>query len=149
MSEDGELAQVRREEAHFEHLREQADEKKHEGLNHLVRKELELEQFECEKCGRMVYINKMDLDALRQKKGEDALIIPDCPFDCWSETKHRRTLKVEVKEVKEVLDASKVCAECGEPFDASQGCKEIYIKELKKPDDIIEVHKTLENIFGE
>lgn len=25
----------------------------------------------------------------------------------------------------------------------------IYIKELKKPDDIIEVHQTLENIFGE
>lgn len=25
----------------------------------------------------------------------------------------------------------------------------IYIKELKKPDDIIEVHKTLENLFGE
>lgn len=25
----------------------------------------------------------------------------------------------------------------------------IYIKALKKPDDIIEVHKTLENIFGE
>ena len=26
---------------------------------------------------------------------------------------------------------------------------EIYIKELRKPDDIIEVHRTLENIFGE
>jgi len=25
----------------------------------------------------------------------------------------------------------------------------IYVKVLKKPDDIIEVHKTLEGIFGE
>lgn len=33
-------------------------------IKQLVRNTLELEQFECEKCGRMVYINKMDLEAL-------------------------------------------------------------------------------------
>ena len=67
-------------------------------INQLVRPTLELEQFECEKCRRMVYINKMDLEAL--KKDKDKVIIPDCPFECWSETKHRRTLRVDVREVK-------------------------------------------------
>jgi len=128
-------------------------------INQLVRPMLELEQFECEKCGRMVYINKMDIDALRQKKGKDEVIIPDCPFDCWSETKHRRTIRAEVKEVIDLTP--KFCAECKEMFIPTAEnkvlCKEcldinrsgIYIKELKKPDDIIGVHKTLENMFGE
>jgi hypothetical protein len=63
----------------------------------LVRTALELEQFECIKCGRMVYINGMDLEAIRHEKGK--IIIPDCPFECWGETKHRRTLVTEVKRV--------------------------------------------------
>jgi len=61
-----------------------------------IRTTLELEQFECEKCGRFVYINKMDLEVLKKK---NKVIIPDCPFNCWSETKHRRTLRAEVSEV--------------------------------------------------
>lgn len=72
-------------------------------IKQLVRNTLELEQFECEKCGRTVYINKMDLEALTQKDKDNVIIniiIPDCPFECWSETKHRRTFRVEVKEVK-------------------------------------------------
>lgn len=74
-----------------------------ETINQLVRTTLELEQFECEKCGRMVYINKMDLEALTQKDKDNVIIniiIPDCPFECWSETKHRRTIRAEVSEVK-------------------------------------------------
>lgn len=67
-------------------------------IKQLVRTTLDLEQFECEKCGRMVYINSMDLEAVRERKGK--VIIPDCPFDCWCETKHMRTLKAEVSEVK-------------------------------------------------
>lgn len=38
--------------------------------------------------------------------------------------------------------ATECLVEC--PF-----CKGIYVKELKKPDDVIEVHQTLENILGE
>ena len=125
-------------------------------IKQLVRTTLELEQFECEKCGRFVYINKMDL-ALKQKD-KDKVIIPDCPFECWSETKHRRTIIVEVREVIDLTP--KFCAECKEMFIPTAENKvfceecldrnsEIYIKELKKPDDVIEVHKTLENMFGE
>lgn len=99
-------------------------------MNHLIRQELELEQFECEKCGRFVYLNKMEIEAVRQAN-PDKVILPDCPFNCWSETKRRRTIRVDIREVKDSPDI------------------EIYLKELKKPDDIIEVHKTLENLFGE
>ena len=71
-------------------------------MKQLVRTTLDLEQCECEKCGRVVYINKVDLEAIREKKGK--VIIPDCPFDCWSETKHRRTIRVDVREVKDTPD---------------------------------------------
>jgi hypothetical protein len=126
-------------------------------MEHLIRTTLDLEQFECEKCGRFVYLNKMEIEAVRQAN-PDKVIIPDCPFNCWSETKHRRTLGVEIREV--IDNTPKFCAECKEMFIPTAEnkvlCKEcmdkneLYIiKELKKPDDIIEVHKTLENLFGE
>lgn len=95
----------------------------------LVRTTLELEQYECGNCKRLYYINVMDMK-------EDDLIL--CPYGCAQNPfdgagNHIRTLKTEVKEV----------------WDSKNEDTEIYIKELKKPDDIIEVHKTLENLFGE
>jgi len=72
----------------------------------------------------------MDLEAIRHEKG--TIIIPDCPFDCWSETKHRRTLIVEVKRVIDLTP--KFCAECKEMFiptaENEMLCKECMNKDL-------------------
>lgn len=78
----------------------------------LVRTTLTLEQFECEKCGKMVYINADDIQEMREKKGK--IIIPDCPFDCWSETIHKRSITVKVQSV--LNHEPKPCAQCGEHF---------------------------------
>jgi hypothetical protein len=87
-------------------------------INQLVRTDLELEQFECQKCGRVIYIPKSDLEVERQnkdshmakKQGKDALIVvPECPYKCeahsksgWSETLYRRTLKVVIRKVTNI-----------------------------------------------
>lgn len=96
----------------------------------LIRTTLNLEQFECDKCGRMVYIDGIDLEAMRDEKGK--IIIPDCPFDCWSETKHRRTLIVNVERVIEFTP--KLCAECKKMFIPTAEnkilCKECINKDL-------------------
>ena len=33
-------------------------------MNHLVRQELDLEQYQCSMCGRFFYLNKLDISSL-------------------------------------------------------------------------------------
>jgi hypothetical protein len=58
----------------------------------LVRKTLELEQYQCRKCSRFFYINKMDKSSLGMDFG--------CAFGCDDNGRHVRDLKAEIKEVK-------------------------------------------------
>lgn len=79
-------------------------------MDQLVRTTLELEQYECQGCGKFIYINKMDSEAMKQES-----FLPDCPFECTSGMTHRRTIITEVREVIDVVQP-KICAECGESF---------------------------------
>ena len=63
----------------------------------LVRTTLELEQYQCDRCGRFFYINKMD------KSGFDFSF--GCPYGCDDAGKHTRTLKTEVREVTDIEQA--------------------------------------------
>jgi len=60
-------------------------------MEQLVRTTLELEQYQCERCGRFFYINKMDKSYFDLSFG--------CPYGCDDAGKHTRTLKTEVREV--------------------------------------------------
>lgn len=60
-------------------------------MEQLVRTTLELEQYQCDRCGQFFYINKMD------KSDFDLPFV--CPYGCDGAGKHTRTLKTEVKEV--------------------------------------------------
>lgn len=67
-------------------------------MDHLVRITLELQQYECENCKRLFYINVMDIR-------EDDQIL--CPYGCAESPfngagKHIRTLRAEIKEVIDV-----------------------------------------------
>ena len=64
-------------------------------MGSLVRKTLELEQYQCRKCGRFFYINKMDKSSLDLDFG--------CCFSCDDNGRHVRDLKTEIKEVKVVM----------------------------------------------
>ena len=62
--------------------------------NHLVRKDIELEQYQCDKCGRFFYINKMDKSAYDIDFG--------CPFGCDEAGIHVRNIHAEIKDVKDM-----------------------------------------------
>lgn len=66
-------------------------------MDQLVRTTLELEQYECERCGRFFYINKIGTI-----NNSPPYI---CPYGCTDSTgdnfegMHTKTLRTEVKEV--------------------------------------------------
>ena len=61
----------------------------------LVRRTLELEQYQCRKCGRFFYVNRIDKISLDLDFG--------CPFSCDDNGRHVRDLRTEIKEVKVVM----------------------------------------------
>ena len=63
-------------------------------MNLLVRTTLNLEQYQCRRCGRFFYINKTD------KTGFD--IDFGCPYGCDDNGRHTRNIHTEIKEVKDV-----------------------------------------------
>ena len=62
-------------------------------MSNLVRKDIDLEQYQCDKCERFFYINKMDKSAFDIEFG--------CPFGCDDAGILTRTLHAEIKEVTE------------------------------------------------
>lgn len=63
-------------------------------MNELVRKTLDLEQYQCRSCGRLFYINTMDRSSLDLDFG--------CPYGCDDNGRHVRNIKTEVKVVTEI-----------------------------------------------
>ena len=64
-------------------------------MNELVRKTLQLEQYQCRKCGRLFYINRMDKSSLDLDFG--------CPYGCDDNGRHVRDVETKVKKVTDVL----------------------------------------------
>jgi len=60
----------------------------------LVRKTLELEQYQCKKCGRFFYINKMGKSSLDLDFG--------CAFGCDDNSRHVRNIKTEIQQADDV-----------------------------------------------
>jgi hypothetical protein len=62
-------------------------------MNQLVRTTLNLEQYQCQRCGRFFYINALDRGSLDLDFG--------CPYGCDDNGKHTRDISTEIKEVVE------------------------------------------------
>lgn len=56
-----------------------------------IEKRVELEQYQCDKCGRMFYIDTNDKSDLDFNKYH-------CPY-CKDETTHTRTILLNVEEI--------------------------------------------------
>jgi len=63
-------------------------------MKHLVRTTLNLEQYQCRRCGRFFYINKTDKSSLDIGFG--------CPYGCDDNGRHTRNIHTEIKEVKDI-----------------------------------------------
>ena len=63
-------------------------------MNQLVRTTLNLEQYQCRKCGRLFYINAMDRSPPDLGFG--------CPYACDDNGRHVRDIKAKIEEVEEV-----------------------------------------------
>ena len=63
-------------------------------MDPLVMNTLKLEQYQCRKCGRFFYINKMDKGSLDLDFG--------CPYGCDDNGGHVRDLLAKVEEVTEM-----------------------------------------------
>jgi len=63
-------------------------------MNALVRKTLNLEQYQCRKCGRLFYINMMDRSSLDLDFA--------CPYGFDGYGEYVRDIKTEVEQVKDV-----------------------------------------------
>ena len=63
-------------------------------MGSLLGETLELEQYQCRKCGRFFYVNKMEKSSLDLDFG--------CPFSCDDNGRHVSDLKTGIKEVKVV-----------------------------------------------
>ena len=63
-------------------------------MNALVRKTLNLEQYQCCKCGRLFYINTMDRTSMDLDFG--------CPYGCDDNGRYVQDIKTEIKEVIEI-----------------------------------------------
>ncbi len=57
-------------------------------------RDISLEQYQCRHCGRFFYINKSD------KSGFDLGF--GCPYGCDDNSRHVRTMQIEIREVREV-----------------------------------------------
>ncbi len=64
-------------------------------MNHLARTTLDLEEYQCRRCGRFFYINKADRNSFDLDFG--------CPYGCDDNGRHTRNIHAEVQEVKDVL----------------------------------------------
>jgi len=60
-------------------------------MDQLVRTTLNLEQYRCQRCGRLFYINEMDRSDLDLDFG--------CPYGCDDNGRHIRDIKAQVKGV--------------------------------------------------
>lgn len=63
-------------------------------MEQLVRTTLNLEQYQCRRCGRFFYVNRLDRGELDLDFG--------CPFGCDDNGLHTRDLRTEVSKVTEV-----------------------------------------------
>ena len=63
-------------------------------MKQLARKTLNLEQYQCRRCGRFFYINAMDKSSLDLDFG--------CPFGCDDAGKHTRDIRTEIIDVRGV-----------------------------------------------
>jgi hypothetical protein len=65
-------------------------------MNSLVRTTLNLEQYQCGRCGRLFYINEMDRGGLDLDFG--------CPYGCDDNGKHVRDIQTRIIGVEEVTE---------------------------------------------
>jgi hypothetical protein len=63
-------------------------------MNQFATTTLNLEQYQCRKCGRLFYMNPMD----RSSSDLDFA----CPYGCDGYGEHVRDIKTEVEHVKDV-----------------------------------------------
>ena len=63
-------------------------------MNRLVRTTLNLEQYQCLRCGRLFYINAMDRSELDLDFG--------CPYGCDDNGRHIQDIQMEVTGVRGV-----------------------------------------------
>jgi len=66
-------------------------------MNRLVRTTLELEQYQCRKCGRFFYINKWDKSDIDIDFG--------CVFGCDDNGRHIRNIKTKIQRVDDVPES--------------------------------------------
>jgi len=66
-------------------------------MDRLVRTTLELEQYQCRKCGRFFYINRMEKNSLDLDFG--------CPYGCDDNGRHVRNIKTEIRRVDEMPES--------------------------------------------
>ena len=64
-------------------------------MNRLVRTTLELEQYQCRKCGRFFYIHKQDKSDIEFDFG--------CSFGCDDSGRHFKNIKTEIQQVEDVI----------------------------------------------
>ena len=62
-------------------------------MNRLVRRTLNLEQYQCRSCKRLFYINGMDRSSLDLDFG--------CPYGCDDSGRHTRDISTEIRDVIE------------------------------------------------
>jgi len=60
-------------------------------MNQLVRTTLNLEQYQCQSCGRLFYINGLDRCAMDLDFG--------CPYGCDDNGRHICDIRTEIKDV--------------------------------------------------
>ncbi len=63
-------------------------------MNQLVRTTLHLEQYRCQRCGRLFYINALDRTDLDLDFG--------CPYGCDDNGRHVQDIRTEVTDVRGV-----------------------------------------------
>ncbi len=68
---------------------------------------LNLQQYECRKCGRLFYINKMDKSSLDLDFG--------CPYGCDDNGKYVKDIKTDIREVQEVPQKEENSGDKNEP----------------------------------
>jgi hypothetical protein len=61
-------------------------------MNQMVRKTLNLEQYQCRRCGRLFYINVVDRSSLDLDFG--------CPYGCDDAGEHTRNICAEITDVR-------------------------------------------------
>ena len=63
-------------------------------MDQMVRTTLQLEQYQCKRCGRLFYINAMDRSAFDIEFG--------CPYGCDDEGRNMRSIRTNIDKVEDV-----------------------------------------------